>query len=214
MKVFVTRGLLAVVVASMGTGGIASAAMIGFDFGTNSNGGFGLHNTSDSGQFIESLTIDFTSNNTFFDTTNDSPGANSTGFSINNNVGVGTVTLPDDSTTDGEQTATLIFNGFEPNDAATFNVDYDAFASPDSNGAPNGGLVSVLFSSGDTLNATIGTDDIFFAASVYSFSATASGTTSPAAVPEPSSLILLGLGSAGLFGCGRWRTRKRDAATA
>lgn len=162
----------------------ANAGLIGFNLTMGTNGGIGITNNSDAGFSISSLVIDLTTNaqgNSFFDTTNVAPGTASTGWSFNG-AGI-TATLPTNASTDGQQLATILFNGFDGGLSGNLGFDLDTFTNPDGTGGNiTGTTYTVLFSSGDTLTATLANG-----------AASARGNTS---VPEPASLALL---ASGLF---------------
>lgn len=136
---------------------LSASAQVGFDFGINDQGAFGLRNSSVSSVTLNSFTVTFTApNQTFFDTAPTSPGNVSTGFNTFFNTGVTTVTLPGNAATDGSQTATFTFSGFDPGDLAGISFDLDVFGLSETTGTPAGGLVAALFSNGQTASGIIG----------------------------------------------------------
>lgn len=135
----------------------AASAQVGFDFGINDKGAFGLRNTSTPSVSLDALTVTFTAPNlTFFDTAPTSPGLISTGFNLFYNVGVTAVTFPSEAATDGTQTATFTFTGFDSSDLAGISFDLDVYDQQDTVGVPAGGLVSALFSNGEKASGIIG----------------------------------------------------------
>lgn len=185
---------------------VAHAQVSSFSFGTEDFGSFGLQNTStDPTAQISAVTIDLTGTDTFFDTTDDSPGNSSGGFSLFFNNGVAIVTFPSDAATDGTQIATVTFTGFDADDSFGADVDFDLFLNPDGDGAPAGGLVTVLFSNNLTASGTILATPISLSAGggntqVFSLSATGSVQPAGGAVPEPSALAVGGVFAASLLG--------------
>jgi hypothetical protein len=118
------------------------------------------------------------------------------------------VTLPDDAATDGKQTATFTFSGFDPGDIAGISFDLDAFNNIEGSGSPAGGLVSALFSNGQTVSGIIGTSR-FFVPQFDTFDRGVSVSSSvPAAVPEPSEWLTMGLAAASVGGL-MFRARRR-----
>jgi hypothetical protein len=185
----------------------SASAQVGFDFGIFDNGALGLRNASLTSVTLNSFTVTFTAPNpTFFDTAPTSPGTgSSTGFNVFYNTGIAAVTLPGDAATDGQQTATFSFSGFDPNEVVGISFDLDAFNNG-LTGSPTGGLVSAVFSNGETLNGIIGSSQFF----VPTFDTFDRGVSvrSASVVPEPSA-YLIGAAFVSVLGLGVFRGRRR-----
>lgn len=190
----------------------AAHAQLGFSLGIDSNGGLDLFNTSASPGFtLNGFTITFSApNQTFFDTTDTPPGEISQGFSVFSNNGITTISLPGDVATDGQQTATFNFTGFDGGDSVGFDFDLDAFDNIDSNGDVRGGLVSALFSNGQTVSGTIVSGTFTPIRDTFGFGVTASAAVAgaPNPVPEPGTVVV-GLSLLGMTGLGMVRGRMR-----
>ncbi len=204
--------IFAVVMATAFTlGGLLVApknafAQVGFRFGINNIGGMGIRNTSTTPVTLNSFTVTFT-NQTFFDTTSAPPGAVASGFFVFTNNGVSNIILPNNVQTNGQQTATFSFAGFDRNDSVSIGFDLDRFNAIDglTGGRPAGGLVSAIFSNGQTVTGTIGNS--FFNVPGLSLFGNGVSVSAPA-VPEPGEYAVAGM-LAGTLALGMVRARRR-----
>lgn len=189
---------LAAVFAATALSSSASAA-VSMIIGINDNGDMRIVNNSTSTEYLISLTVSFPTDpvsGTFFDTDPANPGNASSPFTSSVNSGTATVSLPDDSNRDGEQSASF---GFDANMTSGSDIslgfDLDAFDNIDGSGnAAIAQFLAVFITSGGTETPT--------------FYAHGAGTVSGESfdqvfrtvpVPEPSSAALLGLGGIALI---------------
>lgn len=169
-------------------------AATGFTFGATNNGSWAIQNWSTTSETITSFSISLT-NDTFFDSAATAPGVSSTGWSTISSVGSVIATYPTDSSTDGQTTATITTSTFNMTDLLKFGVDIDLFASPDSEGNPQGALVVAYFSDNTFLFTQLNQVDKNIGGEVYQFS----GAAGAQAVPEPCSLFLSAVTAGGLL---------------
>jgi hypothetical protein len=169
-------------------------AATGFTFGATNNGSWAIQNWSTSSETITSFSISLT-NDTFFDSAATAPGTSSTGWSTISSVGSVIATYPTDASTDGQTSATITTSTFNMTDLLKFGVDIDTFATPDSNGNPQGALVVAYFSNNTFLFAQLNQVDKEIGGDVYQYS----GAAGAQAVPEPSSVLLSAVAAGGLL---------------
>ena len=186
----------------------AGAVTVGFTAGMHSGGGLGIQNTSTGGVQLASLLIDLSTNNqgdTFFDTTSTPPGTIPTGWGSLDAPAGGSVTLPDNASTDGQQQAGIFFSSFDPGEFARINFDLDYLASPDASGGDivNTTLTAV-FSNGLVLAQKLVLNSVTIGGDTYSYS-----TVTP--VPLPAAVWLFGSGLLGMLGMRRFRSQDGEA---
>ncbi len=127
----------------------------GFKVGMHENGSFTLENTSSAGNNMVALEIRL-ANNTFFDTTNASPGLASTGWYVITNPSSMVINLPFDSATDGQQYAGMGFAGtFAPGTFVGIGFDLDNYANPDGPGFPTAAAFRAHFFNGQKVVSTL-----------------------------------------------------------
>ena len=192
---------------------LAYAQFSSFDFAQYPNGFYYFLNTSTNptAQII-SATIDYTPTDTFFDTTADPPGLGYGLWSYLSVPDVNNVVLPNNALTNGQQIATILSlgNDFDPGKYIFVDADIDTFTTPDMDGAPTGGIITVLFSNGFSASGTItetpytSGDILFYSPTTFTHSASGAVLTG---TPEPSSFVLMGIV---LIGMGAVIRRRRS----
>lgn len=181
--------------------------------------------------FLKRMSINLGSVSAFFDPTNAPPGASGSPFALSGLSGLSSSDIAVSGDTDGSQLLTLTFadNAFLAGDSFAFGIDIDLFASIDSFGATPAELAGALFSfnfsdgfgataamSGTSLMAD-STDVVDILPFDVSLLATPPGFVAPVGhldptdpvIPEPSSILLLGIGFAALVFLQRRRTPAR-----
>jgi len=100
--------------------------------------------------YLESLTLDLTPVNAFFDATNDPPGLGGSGFQTSNLSGIaaGEISTASDAALNGQQQLTIDFDpmAFMVGDSFSFGIDVDLFSNIDGFGAEPTQLIGATYS--------------------------------------------------------------------
>jgi hypothetical protein len=171
-----------------------AATTFGFSIAATELGDWGVQNISGGPYRISTLNI-LLIGETFFDTMNIAPGTSSSNWNTLSEVGSVIATYPPDFVSDGAQAATIYFSSFDPSDIINFFVDLDIYSSPDGDGEPLAAIISATFR--DIDNNFIGSQQTVLTDAPFTLNGY--GYTRSAAIPEPSALLLGGLGALALF---------------
>jgi hypothetical protein len=169
---------------------------------------FSITNNSTAGEKVTGFHLNLAPTGTFFDTADSAPGfPGSIPFSPVGSSGVLTGLVSSPSVPDGSTLLDLAFNGFDPGETFSFDLDVDRPNTATVYGNELiGALVSVDFSNGFTASGTLAA----VAGSPLASRFVVEQVIPTPSVPEPASIVLIG--AAAPFGLIAWRRRRKVSA--